>query len=345
MRNFFFLILVILTGCKQYDISQKSETGSKLETKSALVSPSGITGENIGNIKETVDSNGIKIVRKWEFDHFEPESNRVIGLWPECCGNKKFAGIKEYKDKWGFNAVIVAGMENSFQMAIRNGYEPQNIFAVVHQFKTADKIINVIDNLDAKIYYIDEPLERGDFSPEELIRIAKHLEVVKPGAKLILGSYQLTWWFYKFFPPVTYGSAYGEILDSTNNVLLMCDLYTGDQTSDWKSFYDTYGAENIYGHFIHSKIDSNEYVKLLDTTNFRSDIKRIFYFHGSNGAPGKTQEFCETAWRKGWMKKFEREFIYYLKCTDKKNNKPCSKFRKIKTVRTNNIRIAKIKIR
>ncbi|GEM_PF-6603969 len=334
------ILIVLLTGCGGNKFLQNSSK------ENSAVIQTGLSPLKKSDSLITVnakDSNGIRILRRWEFERYEPEKNKIIGFWPECCGNKKFAYLKEYRNIWGFNAVVVTAQEKSIKMALRSGFELNNIFTTVHQFKTVSKIKEVVNTVNSKLYYIDEPLERGDYSPEDLIEIANYISNKRPDAKLILGSYQKTWWLYKFFPPQTYASAYNEVLKNTSNVQIMCDQYSGDQIPEWESFYETYGTDKVYGQFIHSKIDSAEYSTLLDTTNIKSKTKRIFYFHGASGSPDKTPEFCQAAWQQGWLKKIEREFVYYLKCKEKKNNcdKPNAKWEVVKTVKTNNLRTAK----
>ena len=339
MPKLFLLMFLIFAGCKQYNIPPKTGNAGIARMKKTPASTPVTAAPGVNQIGAPFDSSGNKIIRKWEFERYESKKNKVIGFWPECCGNKKFTNIKEYKEKWGFNAIVVSASKKSIGLALRNGYELKNILTAVHQYKSVRKIMKVIDEVNSLNYYIDEPLERGTFSPGELIKIANHIKSKRPHARLILGSYQKTWWFYEFFPPVTYGSAYSEVLDSTNNVMIMCDKYDGNQISDWKSFYETYGKNKIYGHFIHSKIDSAQYEMLLDTTNFPLDTKRIFYFHGKSGAPALTPRFAGSAWKNGWLKKIEREFIQYFRCVDKIQNDSCSKYQKLKIIKTNNFRI------
>ncbi len=339
--------MFLLDYCKNMDMQNKSAQRSgiaannlpyPIKKKDTLR-----TGEFLSVLdKDKNLTDNIKILSRWEFEKYENEAGKVIGFWPECCGNKKFAFINEYNKKWGFNGIVVLAKKQSVDMALRNGFTKDGILAALPKDKSVEEIKKIIDVVDVKFYYIDEPLEDDVFTPGELIKISKYLKFKRKNSFLIMASYHSPSWFYSFLPPVTYGSAYSKVLKNTKNVQIMCDQYDGNQTSDWRKFLESYGTQKIFGHFIHSKNDSSQYSTLLDQKNFPFNVKRIFYFHGASGAPYKTADFCRIAWQKGWLKKYERKVLYYLKCIDENRNciNPQAKWEVVKIIKTKKFRVA-----
>lgn len=102
---------------------------------------------------------------------------------------------------------------------------------------------------------------------------------------------------------------------------MMCDKYYGDQRFMWEQFRNYYGQSKIFGHFIHSRRDhqnydgSSNYSMLFDKANNLS-VYNLSLFHGDDGWPNKTSEFCSIAYQKGFLRKFGRMVTRYYRCIE-----------------------------
>ena len=249
---------------------------------------------------------GVKDVEVWVFDHYEPVAGKTVGIWPEPGGN-----LEQYLDKWGFTGMVVnnsAGYDN----AVAIGYPANKIFFKLSYNSTMNEIFNSIENSNSSLYYIDEPLDKNRFTMDQLIDIADHITTYHPNSLLILGSYSLPSGWYAF-PIYTFGQAYNVVLASNSNVRMMCDKYNGDQRYHWEQFRAYYGSNRIFGHYIHSRRDHGDYEELIEKANSLNLIN-LWYFHGSDGWPNKTSEYCYDSWSNGWLTLWEHKQIHEYRC-------------------------------
>lgn len=141
-----------------------------------------------------------------------------------------------------------------------------------------------------------------------------------PNSILLLGSFNNpTGWYTPYIQ--TFGQAYNYVLNNNTNVKMMCDKYYGDQRFMWEQFRNYYGQSKIFGHFIHSRRDhqnydgSSNYSMLFDKANNLS-VYNLSLFHGDDGWPNKTSEFCSIAYQKGFLRKFGRMVTRYYRCIE-----------------------------
>lgn len=93
----------------------------------------------------------------------------------------------------------------------------------------------------------------------------------------------------------------------------MCDQYSNSiQKSMWDQFKSSYGNK-YYGNFIASKDNYGDYSNLISKAN-NIGINNLFLYHGSWGWPTKTPEFCNDAWRNGWLREYYRKYINTYRC-------------------------------
>ena len=111
----------------------------------------------------------------------------------------------------------------------------------------------------------------------------------------------------------------------------MCDKYHDafmnpiDQRSYWTNFKTYYSNKNV-ANWIHLKEDSYSYGDgqfelLLEHANSKG-IKNIWVYAAFSGNSDLVEQFCDSAWKKGWLRKFVNKYKYMYHCPEYYGN-PC----------------------
>lgn len=117
---------------------------------------------------------------------------------------------------------------------------------------------------------------------------------------------------------------------------MMCDqyydgtiFYGDDQRPYWTWFKNNYSSSRVKSHWIHLLIDGiqNDFNMLFDHANgLRINMLWLFAGDANNGWPGIEEtltlanyntylaQFCNTAFNKGFLRKFEIKVIRYYRC-------------------------------
>ncbi|MBK6913801.1 MAG: hypothetical protein IPH11_09100 [Ignavibacteriales bacterium] len=290
-----FIMLVLIYSCTDQIINTVVEKEEFIQTnKVVLTSDSSI-------INSDKPLCGTKDVTVWLFDHYEPKAGKLLGIWPGSVSQSLWS---ECRTIWGFSQVIV-GNSSSYSTAINAGYSSSNIFLQISNYSNYQSLINSIDAQ----YYIDEPFERGTFTTNQLVEISNYILSHRPGKKLYLGSYSTSWIL----------TLYLSVINSTSNSYIMCDFYDDgfldfDQRNEWSEFKDFYGSGNL-SNWIHSERDGiSEFDQLIGHAN-NIGINSLWLFIGSDGNAGNVDEFSYYAWKSGWLRRFDRKYVYEYRCS------------------------------
>lgn len=236
---------------------------------------------------------GTKQTYGWGLDHYEPQSGKTLGIWPNH--NTGPTQWTEYRTKWGFKQMLTTNTTYGEM----GGYSKSNCLVTIPNFSTYQ---SAILNSDSCNYYVDEPFEQERFSMAQLLTVAYFLNTYRPYSQLYISSYSPPEWVYYY------------VLDHTNNTLMMSDKYEGDQRSMWSTFRNHYGTLNP-ANWIHTNTDLYEFSQLIGHANNLGINSLWFFIADDGGHPANVPSFCYSAWQNGWLRKFEQYFRIEWRCT------------------------------
>ena len=264
-----------------------------------------------------------------EFDHYAPKSGKTLGIFNM---KENIKSATELHNKWGFNGYL--DISQTKIELINIGYDYNNIMVEV-------TINNGQYSLPSDIYYkyyVNEPFEKSTISVTNMINLANAVYSINANATVNMGSYKDTDYYL---------DKYTDVLSSTSNSRMMCDqyydgtiFYGHDQRAYWDWFKNNYGPK-VYTHFIHILIDGiqGDFNMLFDKANslglntlwlYAGDAENCNWYELGgicetlNQSNYKTylNQFCNTAFNKGWLRCFVKTYKYMYHCPDYYNN-PC----------------------
>lgn len=234
---------------------------------------------------------------------YEPVEGKVLGIWPHNNRLKSVDKLKELKDRWGFNYILLAAVYGEKEKSLANGAGFDSLH-IMHQIYLPDLINDkelVIRNIKnvGKIwaYYFDEPISRGQSYIQFLQLI---IELSNSG----------------FYPHAKFIVSEVDEKKATR-LLRIADriMYSGygnkdekglDQVKTWTEWKQCFG-EKFSLIWISSDQDSNEYRTLLKAARDLGFNAVWFYAlepigKGEEVNDSNYEKFCEAAVEYGFMK-------------------------------------------
>jgi len=223
------------------------------------------------------------------------------------------------KWKYGFSKIFVWG-DYDIGLAQSAGFSYDNMM-----FGIASPQQEIPTNLGA--YHIDEAFENHtDIWNASTISLKAGTVSSK---RVMLSSY---WWPSRLVgsfpgPYYTIGSEYGDAINSSSNIYIMCDEYHGNcfGTVDdyWNEFRNYYGATKNISNWLNLTANngdgrthvacpfinshSNNWYDLLGNAN-RNGINEVWLWASGTGNETLVNDFSEQAWSRDWLL---RAYGYY----------------------------------
>lgn len=122
---------------------------------------------------------GIKDTYGWGFDHYEPQASKILGIWPQLGSPPSL--WSEYRIKWGFKQILLGNIA----YGTLAGYSNVNVMIPLPNYSVYQ---NIILSEDSPTYYVDEPIETGRFSVNQLVEAANFISIHRPYAKLYMAT-------------------------------------------------------------------------------------------------------------------------------------------------------------
>jgi hypothetical protein len=234
---------------------------------------------------------------------YQVTEGKVIGIWPHNNRFQSVEGLKELKDRWGFNYLLIAAIYGSKELALASnaGFDPDHI---IYQIYIPDFDQNEKNDMQkirgmGKIwgFYFDEPISRSH-SYLQFLKLISFLsnEGLYPNAKLIASELdeKKAAKLLPFVDQITY-SGYG------NNERMGLD-----QAETWREWQKIIG--NKFGMpWVSAQLDSNEYRTLFKAAHDLNFNSIMFYEleplpAGNEVSNSNIEKFCEAAVEYGFMK-------------------------------------------
>ncbi|MCX6171126.1 MAG: hypothetical protein NTX65_17465 [Ignavibacteriales bacterium] len=241
--------------------------------------------------------------QQFQKNSYEVVEGKMVGIWPHNDRFKSPDRLKELKDRWGFNYLLVAAIYGNEEksVAAQAGFDSMHI---IYQIYLPDFIKN--KELELKkireigkiwAYYFDEPISRSH-SYLQFLKLISFLseEELYPHAKFIVSELDenKAATVLPFVDLITY-SGYGD-----NENLGIDQVKTW---GEWKSFI----GEKFGMPWISAQLDSNEYRSLFKAArDFKFDSIMFYELEplpsGHEVSDANFEKFCEAAVEFGFMK-------------------------------------------
>lgn len=234
---------------------------------------------------------------------YEVVEGKIVGIWPHNDRFQSQERLKELKEHWGFNYLLIAAIYGIKEksLAAQSGFDSDHIIYQVYLpdfIKNGDSELQKIRDI-GKIwaYYFDEPISRGH-SYLQFLKLISFLseEELYPYAKFIVSELdeKKAASVLRFVDQITY-SGYG------NRENLGADQVK--TWSEWQSFI----GEKFGMPWISAEQDSNEYRILFKAAHDLKFNSIMFYEleplpSGQEVSNSNFEKFCEAAVEFGFMK-------------------------------------------
>ncbi|MCX7761387.1 MAG: hypothetical protein N2252_00970 [Candidatus Kryptonium sp.] len=269
------------------------------------------------------------------FDHYEPVPGKIIGIWTP---NTNIPWSELYS-KYGFRGINVS--VGQYEMARQSGFEPKYMrIAISPNQDSPDYYEYVVSNFYAGQYYTDEPLNHNCignwYHPEwsnygvlmSQIRNFIHSKYAD-SSKFVISGYKKCDHFleavftYDGVDNVTF-SSYKKWLPIliSNECWYPASKDQRDSWTDWKnSFGEKFSSVWISAFPDWNKVRKNDLISDDDIGEYNTllghaanlGLKEVWLWCSQDGYNlTYITEFCEAAWRQGWLRKFVKVTEYWI---------------------------------
>jgi len=239
---------------------------------------------------------------------FEPIEGKIIGIWPHENKNNSVEKLKQLREQWGFNYILIAAPYGEpFYSNVRNaGFDSLHIMKQIYLpdlINRKDWFWNNIETL-GKIwaYYFDEPISR-EFSFSVMMGLLSNLSSkgFYPNAKFVVGEIdeRKAERFLKTTDAIMY-SGYGSR-----------EKQGLDQIQSWQE-WKQYLGEKFSMLWISTNEDSLEYRTLFKAAKDQG-LDAIWLYQYEPMDPDKEtsfinlEKFCDAAVEFGFMRVKEKK--------------------------------------
>lgn len=258
---------------------------------------------------------------KWVFDHYKPRTGKILGVWPDSVSSTR---LRELYSTWGFRGVVIDG--NTYGRAVEVGFQPSDMMLHVNR----DNYQYVVQNYEARAYYLGEPIDHACYgSPpyayDELEVIGRFIRSYN--RQFVIDGYRRCGHFIDAGRNVAdrvMFSSYKHWFD-VDPFGSECWTWTSeDQRRSWSDMQTLFGSRFmsvwISGYVntstcgVASDYDGDEYETLIGHAA-NVGLQEIWFFIGCGTNDVELTKFTDMAWRKGWLRRFERRTYIVYECT------------------------------
>lgn len=252
----------------------------------------------------------------WEFDHYETTPGKIVGILPTPERFSSVQRLAEVRNKWGFCNIL------AYEGYLGVVFNPSVGYDVNHTMLFIDPSWwnwkgTIINNPTTYAYYVDEPVTgHGSGTGVQYMQNAHSwIQTNRPGSILVSGE-------------TVPGNAW---LFQNSTEMVLCTRYCvdgsyfcmyPDQRPLWSDFKSLLPIK-FTSTWIGAHADLSSYDELLGHASNLGLTSVWLYQQDDNTdaySDNNISTFSHYAWKWGWMRKYERQWIYVYRCT--KQN-PC----------------------
>ncbi len=254
---------------------------------------------------------GVKDVTSWALDHYEAQSGVIVGIWPHNARMQNSTEISKLKNKYGFNYILLASAYDltKFNLILNSGFARNNIMAQILPNNFQQKTYQY-GSIYA--YYVDEPSENG----YSMAGIRDAINNNAPGSKLIISGYKRTYGLdgYVSTSDGVLFSSYKHWWECLPGVWCSWPV-DPDQRPDWTDMKNRYGNKSFM-NWVGAHQDLSEYPVLLGhSANLGLPGVWLYQLEEVDNSEDNILSFCYNAWASGYLRRFERKYIYEYRCS------------------------------
>ena len=333
------LFIFLISCSSKIDKSEYNFDQTAINNDSNLVIedffPDRVSEVNLSNknkiaVEQSNDDCEKFVIDSWQFHHYEPVENKLLGIWPTVLRYKNLERLKELKTKWGFKNIFLQAHlgEDDFKRFVNAGFDNSEImvhFNIKYQ-KLVKEWINRYNNVFA--IYIDEPYAvQPNYTMEEFDLIAKNLKVL-PNSKFVIGDFKPSDCLddYVQFADNIMFSSYHRTYQLFGCTFLHWPENI-DQRGSWEVMKERYG-DKFNSTWIAGHKDTLEYFQLFKKAS-QLNLESVWFYQLEDSTDEKSDYnlalYCEAAWQNGYLKKINEKIRYEFICKNKEKNCECDK--------------------
>ncbi len=296
------------------------------------------THKNLPTKRQTVSPNALTCGQydeyDWEYENqYQAVPGKNLGIWTNDIT------VWQTYNQYGFTSLFVTSTTD-IDSGYADGFSEDNMMWGLGLPDYAGGITNSTSGgRHVGSYYIDEPIETGKggggWTPTLVLDAASLTP--KP---VMLGSYK---WpvvpqYYDVLTNTTYGQIYGPLINSANNLYIMCDEYHGNCLGTvedyWGEFHDYYTSPknptdwlNVVdnngtggGHNTCNSENSTSWYDLIHFADGSLGMNTIWLYAENTGDEQAIASFCYAAWYEGWLLRQQKQILTVWKCS----TSPCT---------------------
>jgi hypothetical protein len=233
---------------------------------------------------------------------YEPAEGKIMGVWPHNDRFKSVENLKELKEKWGFDHLLIPEIyeKNTYKKVMAAGYDSMKIMYQIvtpnflNQITTFKRMLREIHPVG--YYYFDEPISRkqGFTRTLQIIKLLSEMGYY-PKAKVIFSelTVEKALQFRRIGSQIMY-SGYGNK-----------GVKGQDQIGTWNQWKDNLG-DKFTLLWIGSHEDYEEYDELFKAAA-ELGMKGVWFYmleplgEGLEADEANITSFCEAAVKYGFM--------------------------------------------
>lgn len=248
----------------------------------------------------------------WLFDYYSPSDGRIIGIAPDTLRYYDMTRLTDLKSKWGFNYILT--IENRVSLANQAGFSNTNIMLLIDPRYNTLCVNTIRNNPVFWGYYSDETIKkiinadpwaniRGYFIP-----VKAEVDAKSPYSIYVDGE-----------TDPDYSDWVDDIVDEVTCTRydIFIPFKDPDQRSLWTDFKNDF-SDKFNMTWIAAHLDGNEYDNLIGHAN-NLGLHGLWYYQQDDATDYNSDDnisgFSMSMWKKGWMRRFERQWIYTYECT------------------------------
>ncbi len=261
---------------------------------------------------------GTKDVTVWLFDHYEPKTGKIFGIWPHQSWKNDLNKLTELRTKWGFNYIVLPYSDGISTRSnyINSGFTMNKIMVTIYDFEHANQQWVIDTFTGAYAFYADEPNTTNEWRNYQLsfLGMPEYIDIHSPNSLFITGSYKPNDGFdgYVSVTDKVLFTGYCRYYEPLPGIWTSYDCITDGQRWNWTDFKNRYPSKSK-SNWIGTHEDQSEYEQLLGHA-LNLGLNEIWLYSNGNSSWDEIAGYASHAFNAGWLRGFERKFVYEYHC-------------------------------
>ncbi len=251
---------------------------------------------------------GYKTTYGWGFDHYEPKSGKIVGVWPN---EFTLSNLTNLRTKWGYSHLFFGYYydDTKWSIATSAGYTLDKIMIAINNIPDAQRSSFIHYRGNAYAFYIDEPTEDNvsmggvrdainQYGYSSLFVISGYRRTysldyaVQTSDKVLFSAYKH---WYELLPGVWV--SWPENIDQRTDWSDMRSRYGNKFSMSWINTYEISEFGALFGHAANLQLNG---IWIYGLDSHQSD---------------QWANISQAAFLSGYLRKFEQYLKIIWRCT------------------------------